>query len=330
MIIIYILAGLAAVIFLFLIVKSAQVNRGKKRADKELETMVYDKLSPVGAVKTLSILPLIDFYSTGSELKTEPGVSYLVKADDTTILLDVGYNAKKEHPSPLLLNMEKLGVTVDDIDMLFISHPHVDHLGGMKEQKDKQFSFSQGPVPVPGIPVYAPDNVTPSKWNPHPHVEVVTGPKVIKEGIMSIGPIPRFLFMMGYTLEHSLAVNVEGKGIVLIVGCGHQTVERIIERATSLFDEPIYGIIGGLHFPVHGGRIMLGPLNLQAIVGSDTPPWRGIGEQDVMNSIDVIKWEDPHIVSLSAHDSSDWSIARFKEAFGDRYRDLRVGEEITI
>jgi len=161
-------------------------------------------------------------------------------------------------------------------------------------------------------------------------VEVVSEPKVIKKGIASIGPIPRFLFLMGYTLEHSLAVNVEGKGIVLIVGCGHQTVERIIERAKSLFDEPVYGIIGGLHFPVNGGRIMIGPLNIQAIVGSDNPPWRGISEQDVMDSIEVIKQEDPQIVSLSAHDSSDWSIARFRETFGDRYRDLKVGEEIVI
>lgn len=330
MIVLYILAGLAAIIALFLILKLAQLKGGRERVEKERGKMVYGKLPSIGTVKNLSILPLIDFYSTGDDLKTEPGVSYLIKADDTTILLDVGYNAKKEHPSPLILNMEKLGVKIEDIDMMFISHLHVDHLGGMKEQKKKQFSLSQGPVSVPELPVYAPDNVTPSEWNPKPRVEVVSEPKVIKKGIASIGPIPRFLFLMGYTLEHSLAVNVEGKGIVLIVGCGHQTVERIIERAKSLFDEPVYGIIGGLHFPVNGGRIMIGPLDIQAIVGSDNPPWRGISEQDVMDSIEVIKQEDPQIVSLSAHDSSDWSIARFRETFGDRYRDLKVGEEIVI
>ncbi|MEA3487258.1 MAG: MBL fold metallo-hydrolase [Thermodesulfobacteriota bacterium] len=330
MIVLYILAGLAAIIFLFLVLKLAQLKSGREKVLEELEKMDCEKLASIGTVKKLSILPLIDFCSTSADLKTEPGVSYLIKADDTTILLDVGYNAKKEHPSPLIRNMEKLGVKVEDIDMMFISHLHVDHLGGMKEQKKKQFSLSQGPVSVPEVPVYAPDNVTPSEWNPKPRVEVVSEPKIIKKGIASIGPIPRFLFLMGYTLEHSLAVNVEGKGIVLIVGCGHQTVERIIERAKSLFDEPIYGIIGGLHFPVNGGRIMVGPLNLQGIVGSDNPPWRGISEQDVMNSIEVIKQENPQIVSLSAHDSSDWSVTRFREAFGDRYRDLRVGEEIVI
>ncbi|MEA2014603.1 MAG: MBL fold metallo-hydrolase [Thermodesulfobacteriota bacterium] len=330
MVILYIFAGLAAVILLFFVLKLAQLKKGREKAHRDLEMMDCEKLPFIGTVKNLSILPIIDFYSTSDELRTEPGVSYLVKADDTTILLDVGYNTKKEHPSPLMLNMEKLDVKIEDIDMMFISHLHVDHLGGMKEQREKQFSLSQGPVPVPEVPVYAPDEVTPSEWNPNPRVEVVSEPKVIKEGIASIGPIPRFLFLMGYTLEHSLAVNVEGKGIVLIIGCGHQTIEKIIERARCLFDEPIYGIIGGLHFPVNGGRIMAGPFNIQLIVGSDNPPWRGISEQDVMDSIEATKKEDPRIVSLSAHDSSDWSIDKFKEAFGDRYRDLKVGEEIVI
>jgi len=90
------------------------------------------------------------------------------------------------------------------------------------------------------------------------------------------------------------------------------------------------GLSGACISRLSGGRIMIGPLDIQAIVGSDNPPWRGISEQDVMDSIEVIKQEDPQIVSLSAHDSSDWSIARFKETFGDRYRDLKVGEEIVI
>ncbi|MBW2544731.1 MAG: hypothetical protein JRD43_04565 [Deltaproteobacteria bacterium] len=45
-----------------------------------------------------------------------------------------------------------------------------------------------------------------------------------------------------------------------------------------------------------------------------------------MDSIETIKREDTRIVSLFAHDSSDWSVVRFKEAFGDRYRDPKVGE----
>jgi len=41
---------------------------------------------------------------------------------------------------------------------------------------------------------------------------------------------------------------VEDRGIVLIVGCGHPTVEKIVARAEALFDQPVVGIVGGLHY----------------------------------------------------------------------------------
>ena len=326
-----IVAAIIVLIALFIALKIIQLKIGRQKCGQELNGTRIEKLSPFGSVKKLSILPLVDFYSEDPYLKTEAGVSYLVRADDTTILVDVGFNAKKEHPSPLLHNMQKLGVSPSDIDMIFISHPHLDHLGGMNEQKTRTFSLSKGSVAIPEIPVYAPEPVVPSAFNPGPKTRVVDAPTVIGEGIASIGPIPRFLFLMGRTVEQSLAVNVEGKGIVLIIGCGHQTIERIIERAKSLFDEPIYGIIGGLHFPVNGGRIMIGPVNIQKLVGSDRPPWTGIMESDVNNAIDAIKKDTSWgLVSLSPHDSSDWAIERFKDAFSDKYTDLLVGREIVV
>ncbi len=310
--------------------KLIQLKNDRKKASDEIARTKLTRLSPIGSVRQLSILPLIDFYANAPELTTEPGVSYLVMADDTTILMDVGWNTKRKHPSPLLENMKHLGVSVSELNMIFISHPHVDHLGGMKEQKTRTFSLSQGPVSIPAIPVYAPVEISGSRWNPGFSAKVITAPTVLKEGIASIGPIPRALFLMGYTLEQSLAINVEGKGIVLIIGCGHQTIERIIERAQAIFDEPIYGIIGGLHYPVNGGRIMVGPLNIQKIVGSDNPPWRSINEADVGHAIEAIKRASPTIVGLSAHDSSDWAIDQFRKKLAGKYVEVRVGEKITI
>jgi len=155
-------------------------------------------------------------------------------------------------------------------------------------------------------------------------------PVKLAAGVYGLGSIPRALYLMGYTEEQALAVNVAGKGLVLIIGCGHQTVERVIKRARQLFDLPIYGIIGGLHFPVHGGRIMIGPINIQAIVGSDRMPWNGINENDVSEAIRAIADANVKIVSLSAHDSSDWAIDQFKKAFGPEYVDLLVGNPIKI
>ncbi|RJP45029.1 MAG: MBL fold metallo-hydrolase [Desulfobacteraceae bacterium] len=326
----YILIGIVALFGIIVFKKTKQLEAGKTIADRELSGMRVDRLSPFGSVKSLSILPLVDFYADKPDLKTEAGVSYLIRADETTILLDTGLNAKKEHPSPLLHNMEKLGVSEKEIDMIFFSHLHLDHVGGMKNQKDKTFSLSQGPVELGSIPVYAPAPVTASAFNPGPETRVIREPAVIKPGIATIGVIPRFLFLMGNTPENALAINVEGKGIVLIIGCGHQTIERIIERAKALFDEPIYAIIGGLHFPVTSGRIMIGPINIQRVVGSDRPPWRGLNETDVEAAIAAIKTASPKIVALSPHDSCDWSLDRFRQALGDAYVDLKVGREIRI
>ncbi|NOY69640.1 MAG: MBL fold metallo-hydrolase, partial [Deltaproteobacteria bacterium] len=322
----YVVAAIIVLIALFILFTIIQLKIGREKCRQELNGTRIEKLSPFGSVKNLSILPLVDFYSNDPYLKTEAGVSYLVRVDDTTILVDVGFNAKKEHPSPLLHNMQKLGISPADIDRIFISHPHPDHLGGMNEHKRKSFSLSKGAVAIPEIPVYAPEPVVPSAFNPGPRTNVIDAPTVIGNGIASIGSIPRFLFLMGRTVEQALAVNVAGKGIVLIIGCGHQTIGRIIDRAKALFDEPIYGIIGGLHFPVNGGRIMLGPINIQKLVGTDQPPWIGITESDVDNAISAIKQNTScKLVSLSPHDSSDWAIARFRSAFSDKYTDLLVG-----
>lgn len=330
MIFLYVFLILIALIALIFIKKIIQLKKGKEKADAELAGQMFAKLSAPGSVKQLSILPLVDYYTENNDLKTEPGVSYLVKADDTTLLLDIGFNKNKEHPSPLIHNMRALNVSENDLDMIFISHAHLDHLGGMKEQKEKTFSLSQGPVNLPDIPVYSPVNISASNWNSGPETKIITEPTVIKDGIASIGVIPRYLFLMGHTLENSLAVNVKGKGIVLIIGCGHQTIERIIERTQMLFDEPIYGIIGGLHYPVNGGRIMIGPINLQRLVGTDKPPWVSIREADVKNAIAAIQKVSPKIVALSPHDSSDWCIDQFKQAFPDTYVDVKVGKEIII
>ncbi len=330
MIVLYLLLAIIALAGLAFLLTLVKLHAGNKRVAAELAAVRNEKMTGIGTVKNLTILPLVDFYTDDDRLKTEAGVSYLVKADDTTILMDVGFNKNKTHPSPLLNNMNVLGVSPEDIDAFFISHLHLDHVGGMNEQRNKMFSLSQGNVTVPKVPVYAPGKITASPFNPGPVPEVVKAPRKLAPGVASIGVIPRNLYLMGYTREHSLAVNVEGKGIVIIIGCGHQTVERILERAKALFDAPIYGIIGGLHYPVNGGRIMVGPINLQSLVGNDRPPWNGINEADVKSAVEAIKAVNPEFVALSPHDSSDWSLQQFKKELGEKYHDLKVGEEMTF
>jgi len=304
----------------------ARFHLGRRRADEAWAAARYPKLEAVGAVKHLTILPLIDWYTARDDLIGEPGVSYLVRADDTTILFDVGYNRQSERPSPLLRNMAALGVDVAEIDALVISHAHSDHLGGTSHQMHKSFALSCQPVDLKGIPAYVPEPLS----NPTARVVVVDGPRVIAPGVASIGTIPRQLFFFGWTPEQSLAVHVESKGIVLIIGCGHPTLQRIVDRAEMLFDAPLYGLVGGLHYPVTASREAIFGLPAQQFLGTGKWPWDPVNRQDVETAIAYLKHRNPQLVALSAHDSCDWSLEAFRGAFGAAYQDLLVGKEIVV
>jgi 7,8-dihydropterin-6-yl-methyl-4-(beta-D-ribofuranosyl)aminobenzene 5'-phosphate synthase len=299
---------------------------GRRRADQMWAAARYPKLKDIGTVKHLTILPLIDRHTARDDLMGESGVSYLVRADDTTILFDVGLNQRGEHPSPLLRNMQALGVTLEEVDYIAISHLHLDHVGGMEYQRKRTFALSGEPLDLSGITAFVPEPMS----HPTAKAEVVEGPRSIAPGVASLGAIPRQLFFFGWTPEQSLVVKVEGKGIVLITGCGHSTIQRIVERAEMLFDEPIYGVVGGLHYPVTTPRGGGFRLPVQRIFGTGKWPWDPINPEDVEAGIACLQRRHPQLVALSPHDSCDWSIETFRRAFGGAYQDVRVGEEIVV
>lgn len=317
------LGGLAATVFAG---TSARFELSRRRADRDWESAVYPKIEGLGEVERLSILPLIDWYTISDELIGEPGVSYLVKADDYTVLFDVGLNYLNEEPSPLLRNMDALGVAVADIDSVFISHFHVDHVGGFPKKMRGTFGLSGDPVDLGGIPAYVPVPMN------HPTADcvLVEEPRILAPGVASIGTIPRQLYFMGWTPEQSLAVNVKDRGIVIIVGCGHQTLQRIVDRTEMLFDEPLYGVIGGLHYPVTGSRMEKLGVPVQKYIGTGKWPWKPVSPEDVETAISYLRNREPRLAALSAHDSCDWSIDAFRRAFKDSYRYILAGLEIPV
>lgn len=330
MLILKIIITFTIIVTLLFIKSIFKLSITKKQVEREIADIHVEKILNPGTIKTLSILPLVDYYAENETFTTEAGVSYYLHADNKNILLDVGANGRKEHPSALLKNLKILGKKFDNLDFIYLSHLHLDHIGGMKDQKNATFSVSSGNVELPEIPVYSPEPVRPSELNPGPIPEIIKNPYKISEGIISIGIIPKALYLMGYTLENTIAFNLSGKGIVVVIGCGHQSIDKILERINKLFNEPVYAIIGGLHLPSGNGRIKIGPIDIQSIVGVDRPPWRGINKQDTEDAILAIKKANPSVIALSAHDSSDWTINRFKQTFGSKYYDIKVGRELVL
>lgn len=310
--------GILAVTGAALAALTLRFRRNQQRADEAWNRFEPQPLD-LEPVERLTVTPLVDAHTANEDLAGEAGVSYLVEAGNTRVLFDLGLNAQGKTPSPLQRNAAALDVDLDALDAVVISHRHLDHVGGFRAMRAHSFTFPADQVGQWDAPVYLPEPLQ----HPTADVQVVEAPQIIAPGVATIGPISRALFLMGRTPEQALAVNVAGKGIVLIVGCGHQGVERIIERAEALFDEPLYGLVGGLHLPVTASPV-------QRIAGADRPPWVPLTKDEVQAAIRHLKDHGLERVALSPHDSCDWTLNAFKEAWGSDCDVVTVGQPIEF
>ena len=157
-------------------------------------------------------------------LQADWGFSALIEAENTPkILFDTGASG-----SILLSNMEKIGIDPKDIDEIFISHTHFDHMGGLRDflKVNNQ------------VKIYIPGDI-PSSYKELVGVKEVISikePFQIHDNVFSTGELEG--------IEQSMGVKTE-KGIVLIVGCSHPYMGNILNTAKSF--GKLYAVIGGMH-----------------------------------------------------------------------------------
>ncbi len=278
--------------------------------------------SDLGCTRRFELLPLVDWFTSDDSLSGEAGVAYLIRTDDITILFDVGQNKHDMDPSPLLMNMNKLGVHLEDIDVIVLSHPHGDHTGGSKWRKKNTFSLTSNQLDLGHKQIFTPIPMTYPGQQPIHSLQ----PTKIAKGVATIGVISCPLFH-DIVQEQALAFNVEGKGIVIVSGCGHQTIEKMLRRSERLFDEPVYGLLGGFHLPMSVGRNIT---KIYQYMITNRLPWVPLTETEISHTIAFMKQKGVKIVGISGHDSCDSSIAIFREAFRYSYIEITVGEKIIL
>ena len=170
-----------------------------------------------------------DNYQFDPELKAEWGFSCFIRGTQKTILFDTGGDG-----STLLSNMRKLEITPSQVDLIFLSHIHGDHTGGLfeflkKNQKAKVFLLHSFPSPFK-------EEITALGA---PYVEVKE-PIQICQNVFSTGE-------MGTSVkEQSLIIQTE-KGLVIITGCAHPGIVGIVKKAKELLDRNAYMVLGGFH-----------------------------------------------------------------------------------
>ena len=178
-------AGLAAL--------AGRYAAGAVRADRAWPVRIEARLSDLGAVDEVSVVPLVErLIPEGSGLAGEPGVSYLIRAGGMRVLFDSGLSGGKPQ-SALARNAAALGAGLGDLDAVVISHLHADHVGGLRAMRRRTFAFAAEPLEPRGVPAYVP---TPMQ-HPRADVAVTTGPRVIGPGLAVLPPLPRMLFWPG-------------------------------------------------------------------------------------------------------------------------------------
>jgi len=71
-------------------------------------------------------------------------------------------------------------------------------------------------------------------------------------------------------------------------------------------------------------------LPVQKLLGTGKLPWQKITRDEVKESIAFLKSKNLGLISISAHDSCDWTLDRFRKEFKGIYKELKVGLPITI
>ena len=264
------------------------------------------------------------FGKKAPDLKKDWGYSALIEYGGRRILFDTGNNAEF-----LRHNVEALGVSLKNLDFVVLSHRHGDHTSGL--------TYVLGVNP--NVPIYTPYEVSqfgttilPSivasvnRHTPTLPIEMHYFDGEHQEPRPSGSPWPAAHFIQieknlevmpglflisivsdtpGTKEMHEVSLAIETPvGLVLVVGCSHPGIERIVEAATS-FNPQIYAVFGGFHL----------------LSTPDTEVLR------IANSLHDF-WNVEHIAP--GHCSGLPAFAALRDLYGERYIYAALGSVISL
>ena len=162
-------------------------------------------------------------------LQTDWGFSCFIQGLEKSILFDTGGKG-----NILLGNMEKLKISPMDIDLVFLSHYHRDHTGGLSTLL--QFN----PKIEVWLPKFFPQDFKEQVLAAATSLVEVEGHQKICDGAFTTGVI------MGWIKEQSLVLDTT-QGLIVVTGCAHPRLINILPKVRDIFGENIHLVLGGFH-----------------------------------------------------------------------------------
>ena len=254
--------------------------------DKKRQIVQAGENTPTAAAKNLIIIVSYDNNPYKERLTTAWGFSCVIRGTEKTILFDTGGDG-----TIFLANMEELGISPKEIDLVVLSHIHGDHVGGLPGFLEK----------IPEVVVYLPKSF-PKGFKDGlkeygAKIVEVQEPLKICQGIYSTGELDTWI------KEQSLVIHTE-KGLILITGCVHPGIIKIVDKVKGLLKDDVLLIMGGFHLDGESKG------EIEKLVSS----FRKLG----------VKYVGP------CHCSGDTARQLFKEEYGENFIDVGVGRVITI
>src|SRR5215475_8538301 len=212
---------------------------------------------------TAQITVLYDAFGKTSTMKKDWGFSALIEYGGKRVLFDTGNNAEV-----FAHNVEAKGIDLRQLDFAVVSHRHGDHTSGLNHLLKvnpavkiyaPQENFGVFGAALPGT-FYKRNETLPAEMryfdgkppetlrfgSPWPEGNFTWVSKTTE-----VAPGFHLILLQGTwgadleVKEISLAIDTPD-GIVLIVGCSHPTIEKIVEAASTL-NKPIHLVLGGTH-----------------------------------------------------------------------------------
>jgi 7,8-dihydropterin-6-yl-methyl-4-(beta-D-ribofuranosyl)aminobenzene 5'-phosphate synthase len=214
------------------------------------------------------------------------GFGCLIRGAGRTLLFDTG--AKGEI---LLDNMAKMNIDPKDIELIFISHDHWDHTGGLPDilnqiEKPAVFmleAFSQ--------------KIKNEVDKTDAELKEITTPVPICDHVFTTGE-------MGTGIKEQALVLQTRKGLVVVTGCAHPGVVEMTRKAKELYKDDIFLVIGGFHL----------------VQDSD---------ESINTVIDDLKKLGVRYAA-PCHCSGDNARQLFKKVFGENYIEIGAGKSIEL